>query len=105
MLKNQQLEKDVRKMLQQTQNSYQLKPEDIIICNSCGGELFVSPIRLAKTKIDLQGEVIGMVKEQPRAFCFECKTELSNDAKEIKAKKDLKEDAFIEEKGENDVAE
>ena len=81
--------KDVQQMLNQQASSFKIKDDDVVICSKCEGEFFTSAIRLAKTKIDLKNEALGLIHESPVVFCAFCKERLPADLTAIKTKKDL----------------
>lgn len=80
-----------QQILAQANNNIKVQDDDIVVCNKCQSEFFVSPIRLAKKKVDLKNEAVGLIHEQPHAFCFNCREMLPQDITVIKTKKDIKE--------------
>jgi RNase P subunit RPR2 len=81
---------DIKNMLNtQAKNLMHITDDKVIVCANCQSEYFVAPVRLAKTKMDLKNDVVGLIQETPRAFCYNCKTELPHSSKEIKTKKDF----------------
>ncbi len=86
---------DVNKLTNDYIKSIKVEDSDIVICTSCQCEFFVSGVRLAKKKIDLKNEAVGLLHERPYLFCSNCGTRLHDDIKEIKTKKDLPKDGTV----------
>jgi hypothetical protein len=72
-------------------NKMHITEDKIIVCHNCQCELFITPVRLAKSKINLTQEAVGLVHETPRALCMKCYTEIPHASKDIKTKKDFEE--------------
>jgi len=64
--------------------------EDVVVCNKCQCEFFISGVRLAKMRPDFKTDQVGLITERPHMFCFSCGTMLPPDTADVIVKKDLK---------------